>query len=103
MEFKFILKILIMILLVFSLIVFINSLGLNLNEPEPKKKLLGVVTVEGLENPLASSGAQAFCNSHHGFDLEKSCNKLTKNNCNSTSCCTWTDKCVSTDKYGPVF
>ena len=46
---KFILKVFIIVLLIFALIVFINTIGLNLNTEEKPKKLIKVVTLEGLE------------------------------------------------------
>lgn len=103
MNIKYILKIFIFVFLILSLIEFINSIGLNFNEPDVPKKLLQVVTVEGLTP--ASSGSQAFCDSHKGFDLEQSCNKLTKFNCGSTACCVWTSdkKCKAGNKSGPLF
>jgi hypothetical protein len=68
---------------------------------------------EGLTNNSVSdtsiiiNSTDAFCESHRGssYLLEKSCNKLTKNNCNSTSCCVWTnnDKCVAGNSNGPTF
>ena len=70
MEFKYLLKIFIVIFLILSVIVFINSIGLNLNDPDISKKLLQVVTVEGLDNILPSN--KAFCETNKGFTLEKS-------------------------------
>ena len=104
MNFKYILKIVIVVSLILSLIAFINSIGLNLNS----KKLL---TMEGLTNPPDTSiiinKSDAFCESHRGSSgtLDKSCGKLTKNNCNSTSCCVWTsnNKCVAGGAGGPTF
>ena len=104
MNFKYILKIVIVVSLILSLIAFINSIGLNLNS----KKLL---TMEGLTNPPDTSiiinKSDAFCESHRGSSgtLDKSCGKLTKNNCNSTSCCVWTsnNKCVAGGAKGPTF
>ena len=104
MNFKYILKIVIVVSLILSLIAFINSNGLNLNA----KKLL---TIEGLSNPPDTSiiinKSDAFCESHRGSSgtLDKSCGKLTKNNCNSTSCCVWTSnsKCVAGGAGGPTF
>ena len=104
MNFKYILKIVIVVSLILSLIAFINSIGLNLNS----KKLL---TMEGLTNPPDTSiiinKSDAFCESHRGSSgtLDKSCGKLTKNNCNSKSCCVWTsnNKCVAGGAGGPTF
>jgi hypothetical protein len=50
----------------------------------------------------------AFCENKNisgGGSLEQSCKKLTKNNCNSTSCCVWTseNKCTSGNINGPIF
>lgn len=105
MDLKYILKIFIVAFLILSLIVFVNSIGLNLNDPETTKKLLQVVTIEGLESQIPTSGSKAFCDMHSGFDLENSCEKLTKYNCGLTSCCVWTsdDKCKAGNKSGPTF
>lgn len=104
MNFKYILKIFIVVSVILFLISFINSIGLNLNA----KKLL---TMEGLKNPPDTSiivnKSDAFCEIHSGSSgtLDKSCGKLTKNNCNSTSCCVWTsnNKCVAGGAGGPTF
>ena len=99
MNFKNILKVLLIILIIFSFIILINLIGLNLNENKPPKKLL---TLDAFE-PLIMKGSDAFCKTHVGFDLEKSCNKLTNYNCGKTSCCTWTTKCKAIDKNGIIF
>jgi hypothetical protein len=111
MNLKDFLKVFIIVFLILSLIVFINSIGLNLNDTSPPKKLLQVVTIEGLTNTPDTSiifnKNDAFCesNSNSGGSLDKSCSKLTKNNCNSTSCCVWTseNKCGAGDASGPTF
>jgi hypothetical protein len=98
--------------LFFALIVFINSVGLNLNQKQPQKKLLQVVTIEGLSNAspntsIIANKNDSFCEHHRGSShvLEESCGKLTQRNCNSTSCCVWTsnDKCVAGKATGPTF
>jgi hypothetical protein len=103
MDIKYILKIFIVVFLILSLIAFINSIGLNLNEPDVPKKLLKVVTIEGLTPALSSS--TAFCDVNKGYTLEQSCNKLTKYNCGLTSCCVYTseNKCQAGNKSGPTF
>jgi len=103
MDIKYILKIFIVVFLILSLIAFINSIGLNLNEPDIPKKLLQVVTIEGLTP--ASSSSTAFCDVNQGYTLEQSCNKLTKYNCGLTSCCVWTsdNKCKAGNASGPLF
>lgn len=111
MDNKYILKVFIFVFLIFALIVFINSIGLNLNDTKPKK-LLQVITMEGLENIdtniiLPSAKSDAFCETERGSSgaLDKSCGNLTKNNCNTTSCCVWTSdsKCVAGGIQGPTF
>lgn len=103
MDIKYILKIVIVAFLILSLIAFVNSIGLNLNDPNVPKMLKQVVTIEGLTP--ASSGSQAFCDSHKGYDLEQSCNKLTKYNCSLTSCCVYTkdNKCKAGNKGELLF
>lgn len=107
MESKYILKIFIVVFLILSLIVFINTIGLNLNVEGKPKKLLQVVTIEGLDINIPMDKNDAFCESHRGNSgtLEDSCNKLTQNNCNSTTCCVWTsdNKCKAGDINGPTF
>ena len=110
MDLKYILKVFIIVFLIFSLIAFINTIGLNLNEEPRQKKLLQVVTVEALELPNTSipmSKSKAFCDVHKGSSgsLDESCGRLTKGNCNDTSCCVWTSdqKCAAGGADGPTF
>jgi hypothetical protein len=116
MDYKYLLKILIIVFIIFSLIIFINSIGLNLNEPIYSKKLTNVITMEGLENnkifndltssdPLTTNSSKAFCQVNKGAQQEKSCNALTNYNCNLTSCCIWTsdNKCKAGNASGALF
>jgi len=110
MDLKYILKVFIIVFLILSLIAFINTLGLNLNEEPIQKKLLQVVTIEALENLSTSipmSKSQAFCDVHKGSSgsLDESCGRLTRGNCNDTSCCVWTSnqKCTAGGVDGPTF
>ena len=110
MDLKYILNIFILVFLLFSLIVFINSVGLNFNVPPSNKKLLAVYTMEGLTNPdnsIIMNKNDAFCESHLGSSgaLDDACGKLTQTNCNTTSCCVWTSdtKCVAGGANGPTF
>ena len=110
MDLKYILKVFIIVFLILSLIAFINTLGLNLNEEPRQKKLLQVVTVEALDNLSTSipmSKSQAFCEAHKGSggSLDESCSRLTRENCNDTSCCVWTSnqKCAAGSVDGPTF
>jgi len=111
-DLKFILNVFIVVVLFFALIVFINSIGLNLNPKQPLKKLLQVVTIEGLQNAnpdtsIIANKSNSFCEHHRGSShvLEESCGKLTQRNCNSTSCCVWTsdNKCLAGKASGPTF
>jgi len=60
-------------------------------------------TIEG----LATSPNDAFCANYRGSGgkLDSACQTLTKNNCNSTSCCVWTseNKCAAGNANGPIF
>lgn len=107
MDLKYLLKIFIVSFLILSVIIFINSIGLNFKQPSQPKKLVGSVTIEGIQNnePKILSGHKAFCESHKGFDQETSCNNLTNHNCNLTSCCVWTsdNKCKAGTASGPTF
>lgn len=107
MDLKYILKIFIFVFLILSLIVFINTIGLNLNE-QPPKKLLSVYTMEGFDDSsIIMNKSDAFCESQRESSgtLDKSCGALTKTNCNTTSCCVWTsdNKCVAGGANGPTF
>lgn len=53
MEFKYLLKIFIISLLILSVIFFLKYIGITFNQPDSKKKLLKVVTIERLENPIS--------------------------------------------------
>jgi hypothetical protein len=115
-DFRFVLKIFIVILFLFLLFAFINYLGINLYSNKPLK-LLRLATIEGLTtenltNPkpdtsIIQNKSDAFCEHHRGSShiLEQSCGKLTQDNCNSTSCCVWTsnNKCVAGKANGPTF
>jgi secreted trypsin-like serine protease len=111
MDLKYILKIFIIVFIILSLILFVKSVGFDITKPDDPKKLLQVVTIEGLtpkqNDIILVNPNDAFCESHRGSSgtLDGSCGKLTKNNCNSTSCCVWTsdDKCVAGDAGGPTF
>jgi hypothetical protein len=101
MDLKYILKVFIILYLIISIISVVNK----------QAKLLQVATIEGLSNPpdtsiIINKGA-AFCESNRGTSgtLDKSCGKLTKNNCNSTTCCVFksNNKCVAGGENGPTF
>ena len=111
MDLKYILKIFIIVFIIISLILFVKSVGFDKPASNEPKKLLQVVTIEGLaqksDSSIVINANDAFCESHRGSSgsLDGSCGKLTKNNCNTTSCCVWTsdDKCVAGAAGGPTF
>jgi hypothetical protein len=111
MGLKYILKVFIIVFIILSLILFVKSVGFDITKPDDPKKLLQVVTIEGLtpkqNDTILVNPTDAFCESQRGSSgsLDGSCGKLTKNNCNTTSCCVWTsdDKCVAGDAGGPTF
>lgn len=106
MDFKYLLKIFVVSLLILSIIFFINFVGFTLNDIIINKELKKIITVEGLENKmLIMNESEAFCETNKGFTLEKACNELTKQNCNLTSCCVWTsnNKCKAGNKNGALF
>lgn len=86
-------------------------MGLDATTPSEPKRLLQVVTIEGLTpkqtDSITLNPRDAFCESYRGSSgaLDGLCRKLTKNNCNATSCCLWTsdDKCVAGGVGGPTF
>jgi len=47
--------------------------------------------------------ASSFCDEAIKGDTISKCGALTNKNCNATSCCVWTDKCVPGDANGPTF
>ena len=60
-----------------------------------------------VETNLSSDFAKSFCESTNssGADLQTKCQKLTQDNCRSTSCCIWTsnEKCDAGGKDGLLF
>jgi len=110
MDFKDVLKIFIVVFLIFALIAFINSIGLNLKVEDQPRELQKVVIIEGLEKPDTSiimNSKDAFCQNFRGSSgqLDEACGKMTRNNCSDTSCCVWTSngKCRTGSADGPIF
>jgi hypothetical protein len=101
MDLKYILNIFIVSFLILSIILFIKSIGFTFNEPEHTKKLIQTINLEG----LTTNSSQSFCDVNKGFELEKACNKLTKDNCGIVSCCVFTgdNKCKAGNIKGPTF
>jgi hypothetical protein len=96
MNIKYILKIIIIFILILSLILFIKNNNLKINNQ--------LLMIEGMiDNNI--SGNKSFCDLHNGFDLEKSCNKLSKYNCGLTDCCVFTNenKCKAGNSLGATF
>jgi len=121
-----VLNIFIGVIFIFALIIFMDVININLNTEESNKKVVQVVNIEALKNnnnitdvntsEITSSKPDKpdtsidlnpisdFCKS--GSDsLKTSCGKLTKKNCNSTTCCIMLNgkKCVAGNEDGPTF
>ena len=97
-------NVIIVVVSFFTLLTAFSMLGINFN---PKNKYIKqVVTIETLDN-INSDNTESFCKkfSSQPHEINKYCNKLTANNCNSVSCCILTNssKCVSGNKSGPTF
>lgn len=105
----FILNIIIFIIIFFTIILFLDTTGINLNEKKTQPKLIKSVTIETMNNlklPTMNKHDD-FCKSHIGTTdkLEASCNKLTTTNCNEVSCCVNLNgkKCVAGSEKGPTY
>ena len=113
-----ILNIFIGVIVIFALIIFIEVSNLNLNPDQSNKKVVQVVNIEALQNNMKDKKEKVeppntsinlnpvsdFCKSSSA-SLKESCAKLTKKNCNSTSCCIVLngEKCVAGNQDGPTF
>jgi hypothetical protein len=105
-----VLNIFIGVIFIFALIIFMDVININLNTEESNKKVVQVVNIEALKNnndtdtSIDLNPISDFCKS--GSDsLKTSCGKLTKKNCNSTTCCIMLngEKCVAGNEDGPTF
>ncbi len=94
MEVKYILKISIIFFIFLSIVLLIKHIERTFYEFEYQKNLI-----------KEDFSTQAFCDINKGFELEKACNKLTKENCGLTSCCVYTgdNKCKAGNIKGPTF
>ncbi len=122
---SYILNIFIGVISIFALIIFIDVSNINLNPDKSTKKVVQVVNIEALENKTSTtedtttvpapqpnkpdtsinmSSVDDFCKSNSA-SLNESCAKLTKKNCNATSCCVVLNgkKCVAGNQDGPTF
>ncbi len=113
------------VLIIFAILIIIDIFNINLNTKPQNKKLIEVVTIEGLNTlseedivnnkqniineskiPLGTNPAIDFCNSNvESNDMQEKCGKLTNTNCNKTNCCVWlnNEKCVPGNQNGPTF
>jgi len=110
-----VLNIFIGVIVIFALIIFIDVSNINLNPGPINKKVVQVVNIETLKNnttdkkdlPNTSINLNPisdFCKSSSA-SLKESCAKLTRKNCNSTTCCIMLngEKCVAGNQDGPTF
>jgi hypothetical protein len=112
---KYIGKIFIAIVILFSMILYFTVYDNNNNIENTPSQLKEVVTIETMTThnkskmELEMDGGSAFCKSHHHLPsankLENSCSGLTKENCKSVSCCVLLngEKCVAGGASGPTF
>ena len=105
MNVKFILKVFFILFFIIFFMIFIHAITLNLNDISKSNNF--VLISEGFDTPLSMDKSNAFCETHLGSSgtLNESCGKLTKDNCNETSCCVFTSnqKCVAGGQDGPTF
>ena len=94
---------------------------MNLNPAKPASKLIQQATIEtftdninsleGEQNALTefkiATPSESFCKSYLGNskELEHACDRLTKENCDITSCCVRTidNKCLAGSVNGPTY
>ena len=116
---KYIGKIFIAIVILFSMILYFTVYANNNNVENTPSQLKEVVTIEKMtthnkskmemEMDLEMDGGSAFCKSHNHLPsankLETSCSRLTNENCKSVSCCVLLngEKCVAGGARGPTF
>ena len=107
-----ILNVFIVVIVIFALIIFIDVSNINLNPDQVNKKVVQVVNIEALQNNQSGAPNTSinlnpvsdFCKTSSA-SLKESCGKLTKKNCNSTSCCIVLngETCVAGNQDGPTF
>ena len=109
---------LILIFIIILIVFTLNNISLNPNK-DVKKKLVGQLIVETMENPtqpknesssLLNLVSSNICDKHKGetHNLEEKCNTLPESVCKSSGCCVLAvtgnnKKCVAGDKYGPTY
>ena len=87
-----VLNIFIGVIFIFALIIIMDIINFNLNTKETNKKVVQVVNIEALQNNTDTNTTinlnpiSDFCKSSSD-SLKTSCGKLTKKNCNATTCC----------------
>ena len=82
------------------ILMYFKDIKFDLNT-EPRKKLTSTLTVETFEDHSKSFCSSLENNIQH---LEKECNDLSKEKCESTECCIVHDKkCVAGNHHGPKY
>ena len=113
---SYVLNIFIGVIIIIALIIFIEISNLNLNHEPSNKKVVQVVNIEALTSNKDKEKAEPpntsinlnpisdFCK-NSSSSLKETCAKLTKKNCNSTTCCVVLngEKCVAGNQDGPTF
>jgi len=105
------------LLAIFLAVSYIIINNIQFNETQKPEKQGRRIILETLKNKIQEPNfnkmiKKGFCDSHKdSHTLEKSCNKLSRKSCNSTSCCVYAhnaktkkSKCVAGDEQrGPIY
>lgn len=95
------------IILYFIIVGFMYFYYANNTEMTKMTKMKEGLTDIHIDTGLSSDFSKSFCESTNssGAELQKECQKLTKGNCRSTSCCIWAsnEKCYAGGKDGLLF
>ena len=110
---KNILNIILLFFIIYFVFVFMYFFYSNSKKMKEMKEMKEMKKMkEGLNNihvdtNLSSDFAKSFCESSNasGADLQTECQRLTQDNCRSTSCCIWASnqKCYAGGKDGLLF
>jgi hypothetical protein len=96
-------NVLTIVIIFITLLSIFSILGIKFNHIK-NKMIQKIVTVESF---VTDNLSDSFCSdySSDANKLDKQCNNLTENNCNSTGCCIWLNgnKCVAGGERGPMF
>jgi hypothetical protein len=99
-------------IIMIGLIVFFAIIELKMTPIQDRQiqKIINIETFDNNDNTNNANDNNGFCKTHEGDrnKLQKSCSKMTKDNCLATSCCVYAlmdgkKQCHSGDINGPTF